>query len=90
MKEPGFLMPIIDLNDCSGKGPCVPACPYDALELRKISADEKKHLNLKGKIKTFFNANKAYLIDPMLCHGCGECVKICPEKAIKLRRHAKN
>jgi heterodisulfide reductase subunit A len=28
--------------------------------------------------------NKAFLIDPALCDGCGECVEACPEDAITL------
>ena len=86
MKTPGFLMPIINLNDCSGKGPCVPACPYAALELRAITADERSQLNLKGRIKTMFRKEKAHLVDAQRCLGCGKCVLVCPEKAIKLRR----
>jgi len=28
--------------------------------------------------------NKAFLVDPALCDGCGECVEVCPESAITL------
>ena len=28
--------------------------------------------------------NKAFLADPALCDGCGECVEVCPESAITL------
>jgi len=28
--------------------------------------------------------NKAFLVDPALCDGCGECVEACPESAITL------
>ena len=28
--------------------------------------------------------NKAFLVDPALCDGCGECVEVCPELAITL------
>ena len=28
--------------------------------------------------------NKAFLADPALCDGCGECIEVCPESAITL------
>jgi len=28
--------------------------------------------------------NKAFLVDPALCDGCGECIEVCPESAITL------
>lgn len=29
--------------------------------------------------------NKAFLVDPALCDGCGDCVEVCPEAAITLK-----
>ena len=83
----GKLMPIINLNNCGGKEDCILACPYDVLEMRPISDEDRKALNLKGKLKTFFNEKKAYVTDPNLCYACGICVQVCPEKAIKLTRN---
>ena len=82
----GKLKPLVNLNNCGGKEDCIPACPFDVLEMRTISPEDRSKLNLKGKLKTFFNAQKAYVIDPDLCHACGICVQVCPEKAIKLVR----
>jgi len=31
-----------------------------------------------------FNAIKDFVVDPVLCEGCGVCVYVCPEKAIRL------
>lgn len=78
------LMPLVDFNDCGGKTICEAVCPYDVFEMRPIEPQDKAELNLKGKIKTFFKKQKAYLKNPALCHACGYCVKQCPEKAIKL------
>ena len=84
---PGVMMPLVDLNGCEGKGPCVPACPYDVLEMRPITTEEQKQLSFKGKIKTFVHGkNKAFAVKADLCQGCGKCVEVCPEHAIKLRR----
>jgi NAD-dependent dihydropyrimidine dehydrogenase PreA subunit len=82
----GKVYPIINLSNCGGKEDCVPACPYDVLEMRPIADDDRLTLNFKGKIKTFFKPNKAYVTDPDLCFACGLCVQVCPEKAIKLAR----
>lgn len=86
-EESGKLKPTINLNDCGGKEDCIPACPYGVLEMRPISDEDRKTLNLKGKLKTFFNEKKAYVTDSNLCHACGICVQVCPEKAIKLARN---
>jgi NAD-dependent dihydropyrimidine dehydrogenase PreA subunit len=80
------LMPIVNFNNCGGKEDCVVVCPYDVFEMRPISKEDKEKLNLKGKIKTFFFEQKAYVTKPDLCHSCGLCIQTCPEKAIKLTR----
>ena len=82
----GKLMPLVNFNNCGAKEDCVAVCPYDVFEMRPITPEDKANLNIKGKIKTFFFKNKAYLTDPSLCHACGLCVQACPEKAIKLTR----
>ncbi len=83
----GKLTPIINLNNCGGKEDCIPACPFSVLEMRPISDEDRKTLNLKGKLKTFFNEKKAYVTETSLCHACGLCVQVCPEKAIKLTKN---
>ena len=82
----GKLMPSINFSNCGAKEDCIPACPYDVLEMRPITDEHRLTLNFKGKIKTFFKPNKAYITDPKLCRACGICVQVCPEKAIKLVR----
>lgn len=82
----GKLMPIINLSNCGAKEDCISACPYDVLEMQTITPEDRLTLNFKGKIKTFFKPKKAYIKDPSLCHACGLCVQVCPEKAIKLMK----
>lgn len=79
-------MPIINLSNCGGKEACVAVCPYDVLEMRPITDEDRLTLNFKGKLKTLFKNKKAYVTDPNLCHACGKCVDVCPERAIKLTR----
>ena len=84
-EESGKLVPLIDLNKCEGKTPCVPICPYDVLEIREINDEQYRSLAFVGKLKTFFNGKKkAFVAQPNACHACGLCVSACPEKAIKL------
>ena len=85
----GAFIPVIDRNRCEGKGPCVPACPYDVLAIGVIGPSEKHTLSLKGRIKAFAHGGKqAFVVAPQRCHGCAECVRVCPEHAITLRRAA--
>jgi 4Fe-4S ferredoxin len=86
-KESGILMPIINLSKCEGKEPCVTICPYNVLEMQRITESDYNQLTFKGKLKTFIHGkNKAYLVKPDQCHSCGLCVTACPENAIKLGR----
>ncbi|MFK8054823.1 MAG: ferredoxin family protein [Saprospiraceae bacterium] len=82
--ESGKVMPLVNFNSCGAKEDCVAVCPFDVFEMRPITPEDKAKLNLKGKIKTFFFKEKAYLTAPALCHACGLCVTACPESAIKL------
>lgn len=82
----GKLIPLVNFNSCGAKEDCVAICPYDVFEMHPITIEDKADLNLKGKIKTFFFKEKAYITDPNLCHACGLCVQACPENAIKLTR----
>jgi len=83
---PGTVVPVIDPMRCEAKGPCVPACPYDVLEIRPVSAEEKARLPMMGRIKLFVHGGKqAFVVNADACEGCGLCVKACPERAIRLK-----
>jgi NAD-dependent dihydropyrimidine dehydrogenase PreA subunit len=83
----GTFIPVIDRNRCEGKGPCVPACPYDVLEIGILPPSERKTLSLKGRIKAWAHGGKqAFIKLPDACSACAECVKVCPEHAITLAR----
>lgn len=87
--DPGVMRPVIDPMRCEAKGPCIPICPYDVLALRTVPKAERAELSLLGRIKLFVHGGKqAYAQDPDACRGCGLCVQVCPEKAIKLIRLA--
>lgn len=85
-QEPGKFQPVIDPSRCEAKGPCVPACPYDVLEIRPLNREQKDALSFLGRIKSMVHGNKrAFLAKPNDCRACGLCVSVCPEKAITLR-----
>lgn len=59
-------VPVIDKDKCSYCGKCREVCEYNAIAV--ISRTDKN----KGGILFF----------PNLCHGCGACHYLCPQKAI--------
>lgn len=84
---PGVVEPVIDPSRCEAKGPCVPACPYDVLMIRPLTSEEKASLSPLQRLKSFVHGNKrAFVVDAEACRGCGLCVQICPEHAIRLQR----
>ncbi|MDD5679649.1 MAG: ATP-binding protein [Candidatus Omnitrophica bacterium] len=67
-KIPAFIpIPEVDEARCNICGICREICAYHAIAV--IPADDKG----KGSV----------LIFPHLCHGCGACSLLCPQKAIK-------
>ncbi len=85
--EAGVLVPAINPMRCEAKGPCVTIWPYDVLAIRAVPAADKAALQLIGRLKLFVHGGKqAFVENPDACHGCGLCVQVCPEQAIKLQR----
>ncbi len=78
---------MIDRNRCEAKEDCVRVCPYDVFIIREVTPGERAGLTLLGRLKLFAHGGKqAFAVNAKDCHGCGLCVKACPEKAIKLER----
>jgi len=89
-EEAGQLMPVINLNSCEGKGPCIDICPFNVFEMQEISDEQFNNLSFFGKLKTRVHGrDKAVVINADACHACGLCVSVCPEKAIKLSKFKK-
>jgi 4Fe-4S ferredoxin len=85
--DPGVMVPVIDPTRCEAKGPCVPICPYEVLAIRPVPSGEKAVLPLTARLKLFVHGGRqAFALDPDACRGCGLCVQVCPEKAIKLQK----
>jgi MinD superfamily P-loop ATPase len=66
--EKAFIpVPEIEQEKCNYCQRCQQVCAYNAIAVIPASSDRK------GSILTF----------PYLCHGCGACAYLCPQKAIK-------
>ncbi len=95
-QPPGFLIPIVDWTKCEGGvhseckeklAPCIPACPESVLEIRRLTAFDKKGLSFGERLRIIVHRNRqAYVVKPQACIACGECIIVCPVHAIKLRR----
>lgn len=86
-KEAGLLVPVINRNRCGAKGDCLEACPYNVFDLRVLTDEERAEAGFRGKLKLLVHRGRqAVAARPDDCHACGDCVKACPEKAIKLER----
>jgi NAD-dependent dihydropyrimidine dehydrogenase PreA subunit len=83
----GQFAPVIDRNRCEGKGPCVDVCRYRVLTMGLLSRSDRLKLTWKGRIKASAHGNRqAFVVHPEACAACGDCVQVCPEHAIQLRR----
>jgi NAD-dependent dihydropyrimidine dehydrogenase PreA subunit len=88
--DAGRLAPVVDRNRCEGKSECARLCPYGVFEIRKLAAEERAALSLRGKLKAWAHGwQQAHVANPGNCHACRLCVEFCPEEAIALRPCAK-
>ncbi|MEE9584340.1 MAG: 4Fe-4S dicluster domain-containing protein [Candidatus Brocadiales bacterium] len=60
----------IDKKFCKGCELCIPACPYDSLEMADTLND--------------YGLHPVYFKDGHPCSGCRYCAMMCPEAAIEI------
>jgi NAD-dependent dihydropyrimidine dehydrogenase PreA subunit len=85
-REAGKVAPVIDRSRCEGKEDCVRVCPFHVFEVRAIDEADRAGLGALARLKLWVHGGaQAYAKAPADCHGCGLCVKACPEEAITLR-----
>ena len=85
------VRPVIDHDRCLpspfGKVDCIEECPENIIELRKLTKKRKKTLSISRKFLVFLHRGRqAFVISSESCVACGACVKVCPKRAIKLRK----
>jgi 4Fe-4S ferredoxin len=86
-QDAGVIVPFVNLSKCEGKADCVPVCPENVFEVRRIDDKDYKQLGLLAQIKLRVHGMQvAYTPRADACQACGLCVSACPEKAITLRR----
>ena len=84
--DSGRVIPIIDRNRCEAKADCIQVCPFDVFQLLAVTPSDRGELSFIGKLKLRAHGGKqAYAVNIDACHGCGRCVKVCPEEAISLQ-----
>jgi len=78
-------VPVIDRNRCEAKADCAAVCPYDVFEVRRLTAEERAGVSLRGRVNLLAHRGRqAVVVAPDQCHACGLCVTACPERAIRL------
>ncbi len=85
-KFPRGIEPVIDPWRCEAR-PCVPACPFDVLVIRRRTSEERSGMSPLHRFKSFVHGNKlAFVVDAEACRGCGLCLQACSERAIRLQQ----
>ena len=86
-KDPGTIVPVINVKRCEGKADCAVVCPENVFEIRRIANDDYDKLDLLSKFKLRVHGMQvAYTPNADACRACGLCVSACPEKAITLAK----
>ncbi len=66
--------------------PEIEACEKAHLEIPTVDASRCTHCQMCSKLcqfKAISDMGRTLLIFPEMCHGCGGCLAVCPEKALK-------
>jgi Na+-translocating ferredoxin:NAD+ oxidoreductase RNF subunit RnfB len=66
------FLPVVNMEECTGCGKCVSACPVEAMSL--VSANDPHQPN-----------RKKALVYEEFCLGCGLCIRTCSKNGLSLK-----
>ena len=77
-----------DPESCAGCGKCAQICPHQAITLKAVPAQknlpERTARSAGDSGSSGASPGSKAVIDPKVCFSCGNCVEVCPVKAITL------
>jgi NAD-dependent dihydropyrimidine dehydrogenase PreA subunit len=77
----------IDINYCNGCGTCAANCPGNVFEIKELTEQQYKSLNLGKKFWIWIKGRKkSFVIHPEECIACKICEANCREKAIRINK----
>lgn len=83
--------PFVDVSHCKGCARCIAACQRNVFEIRIIDIPTYKRLGWFRRMKIRHNGMQvAYAIRTEDCQCCGQCLKVCRERAIQQRNIGHN
>ena len=81
----GRLVPVVDRERCEGRAVCEAVCPHDVFRVGRMTDADFAALSWWGRLRSLLHGRQsAYTPNAAACAACGECVKSCPERAIRL------
>jgi MinD superfamily P-loop ATPase len=81
----GIPIPSVDFSKCTYCGKCAEVCTYNAIAVVNPIRNTQTKKETIDKTTSHISSNETkqnVLIFSELCHGCGGCTLLCPEKAI--------
>ena len=79
-----ILVPDIDLSKCNYCGKCAQICAYNAIAVvKEVTASNPRQSENPAVSRKSQPTKGSVLVFSELCHGCGACSYLCPQKAIE-------
>jgi len=86
MRENPHLIAVVDRSRCEARGPCTSACPTHAITVKRVPDVDLAGISRLSRLKLWLHGGEQAFIDATACLGCAECVQVCPENALGMRK----